>query len=80
MLAICRGVVAAVVVVGDVHDARRGDVVAMVADDEDEQQRRVVAVSTAAMLLRVHAVHTRHAAKSKSRWRLGISRGEKYAG
>lgn len=65
VLAIRRGVVAPVVVVGDVHDARRKDVVAMVADDEDEQQQRVVAVSTA-RLLRVHAVHTRHAASLKA--------------
>lgn len=57
-------VVLAVVVVGDVHDARRGDPVATVADDENER-RVVVAVSTA-MLLRVHAVHTRRAADLKA--------------
>lgn len=54
-------VVLAVVVVGDVHDARRED---PVADDENER-RVVVAVSTA-MLLRVHAVHTRRAADLKA--------------
>lgn len=54
--------VVVVVVVGDVHDARRWD---LVADDEDEQR---VAVSTT--MLRVHAVHTRRAASlSRRRYR-----------
>lgn len=60
----CRRIVAAaVVVVVDVHVARRKDPVATVIDDENE--RRIVAVSTA-MLLRVHAVHTRRAADLKA--------------